>query len=211
MPRRLKPCLICETVRIAVRNRRGICARCRSKMLCRDCGNRYQMRKSGSRYCPSCSRVRAGKPAIGAWRTDPIVCRTCKKPFIRQAGTQLFCSYLCRPSNSFARPSRRGLSETYLINGMTCAEYAFSRIMADQGITLRYLEPRSRLFALNDTSYTPDFYERRRRIYYEVLGTRQAYQANKEKYREFIKAYPRLTFKIVKPDGTAIAFNEIAP
>jgi len=88
---------------------------------------------------------------------------------------------------------------------MTPAEYAFSRIMEDRGVTLTFIgKAGRRLFPLNGTNYTPDFYDPTTETYFKVSGTRQAYHKNKEKYAMFRATYPTLTLKIVRPDGQEI-------
>lgn len=44
--------------------------------------------------------------------------------------------------------------------------------------------------------YTPDFYDVERDVYIEVVGTRQAYQQNKGKYKVFRKEYPHIKFEL---------------
>jgi len=49
--------------------------------------------------------------------------------------------------------------------------------------------------------YTPDFYDGERNVFIEVSGTRQAYHANKHKYKRFMELYPELNFEIRLPTG----------
>lgn len=56
-------------------------------------------------------------------------------------------------------------------------------------------------FKLKDTTYRADFYCPEDNTYYEVVGTRQAISSLKSKIQEFIKTYPSVKFKIVKPGG----------
>lgn len=86
---------------------------------------------------------------------------------------------------------------------MTGAEYAFFRIMQDQGHQLIFVGVNGTRFKVGAT-YRPDFMSSDRKLYYEVCGTRQAYHANKEKYALFRQTYPDLSLKIVKPDGQEI-------
>jgi DNA-binding XRE family transcriptional regulator len=57
--------------------------------------------------------------------------------------------------------------------------------------------------------YLPDFYCPEENIYYEVVGTRQAYHHNKHKYILMQKEYPTIDFKIVNPDGSTFKTNKI--
>ena len=59
-------------------------------------------------------------------------------------------------------------------------------------------------FNLNGTNYTPDFYDAKRNVFIEVSGTRQAYHANKHKYKMFRKYFPKLNFEIRKSDGSIL-------
>lgn len=51
-------------------------------------------------------------------------------------------------------------------------------------------------FHLDGCGYRPDFYDGERNIFIEVSGTRQAFQANFDKYKLFIKTYPKIKFEI---------------
>lgn len=102
------------------------------------------------------------------------------------------------------QPRPKGLWQTFFIDGLTPAEYAFSRIMADRGVQLQFIGRNGTRFSLNTSTYRPDFFDPRQGIYYEVSGSRQAFHANKEKYAKFRKMYPDLPLMIVKPDGTEI-------
>lgn len=59
-----------------------------------------------------------------------------------------------------------------------------------------------RYFYLSDgTKYLPDFYDAKRDAYIEVVGTRQAYSNNKEKYSLFCVEYPLIQIEFRTPDG----------
>jgi len=49
--------------------------------------------------------------------------------------------------------------------------------------------------------YFPDFYLPDTKTYIEIVGSRQAYSANQNKYTDFKKQYPELDFRILTPDG----------
>lgn len=76
--------------------------------------------------------------------------------------------------------------------------------MRRQGICVKKIGPKGTQFVLNGTTYRPDFYDKKHKIFYEVSGTRKAYHSGKKKYQMFRTLYPNLTLKIVKPDGTPI-------
>jgi len=99
---------------------------------------------------------------------------------------------------------RNRLRGTFLVNDMTAAEFAFQTIMGRKGVRLKWIGKNGTRFALNGTTYRPDFHCVGTRTYYEVAGTRQAYHANKEKYAMFRATYPNLTLKVVRPDGQEI-------
>lgn len=63
-------------------------------------------------------------------------------------------------------------------------------------------EYEARVFRLSPhCSYTPDFYDAKRDVYIEVVGSRQAYNQNKVKYDFFQTQYPELKFELRRPDG----------
>lgn len=66
-------------------------------------------------------------------------------------------------------------------------------------------EPRK--FKLNGTTYTPDFYDIPRDTYIEVAASRQAFEANKHKYNEFVSAYPDINFEIRKHTGHLVQWT----
>lgn len=61
---------------------------------------------------------------------------------------------------------------------------------------------------MKDFKYEPDFYDCDRNVFIEVAGTRQAFEANREKYHEFIKAFPQLNFEIRRTDGSLINLTD---
>lgn len=64
-------------------------------------------------------------------------------------------------------------------------------------------------FYLDDNSiYTPDFYDSRRNVFIEVVGSRQAYHHNKEKYQLLKELYPKITFEIREYLGNLVEENE---
>jgi len=54
------------------------------------------------------------------------------------------------------------------------------------------------------SSYTPDFYDKRRNVFIEVVGTMQAYHYNKSKYDLMRSEYPQIGFEIRKSDGSLL-------
>lgn len=63
-------------------------------------------------------------------------------------------------------------------------------------------------FRLGDTFYTPDFYDGRRNAFIEVVGSRQAYHANKEKYQSLRSRFPKISFEIRTLDGALIEIDK---
>lgn len=53
----------------------------------------------------------------------------------------------------------------------------------------------------NGLKYSPDFYDKRRDVFIEVAGTRQAYEINKHKYALLKESYPCFQFEIRYADG----------
>ena len=56
-------------------------------------------------------------------------------------------------------------------------------------------------FRLDGCGYEPDFYDGERNVFIEVVGTRQAFHANFEKYELFIKNFPKIKFEIRDVQG----------
>jgi len=73
-------------------------------------------------------------------------------------------------------------------------EKMFARLLRQQKRKFTYQVP---IFRLKNSYYRPDFYLPKENLYIEVVGSRQAYHANKAKYEEFKKLYPDIKFIIV--------------
>lgn len=64
-------------------------------------------------------------------------------------------------------------------------------------------EHESHRFALPDgTTYLPDFYDGKRDVHIEVVGSHQAYYANKGKYEIFVKEYPDIRLEFRNEEGS---------
>jgi hypothetical protein len=63
-------------------------------------------------------------------------------------------------------------------------------------------------FHFNGSKYQPDFYDRERNVFIEVVGTRQAYHLNKDKYEEFRKYYSAINFELRRPSGEVLSETE---
>ena len=59
-------------------------------------------------------------------------------------------------------------------------------------------------FRLNGTTYEPDFYDRKRDMFIEVSASSGAFYANKEKYEEMKKIFPKINFEIRAVNGDLI-------
>lgn len=64
-------------------------------------------------------------------------------------------------------------------------------------------------FKFSGVYYTPDFYDNERNVFIEVVGSRQAYHANKHKYTLFRKSFPHIIFEIRKPNGEILNEKKI--
>lgn len=73
-------------------------------------------------------------------------------------------------------------------------EKQFADLLDKQNRKWQYPSPR---FEIEDTHYRPDFYLPDENLYIEVVGSRQAYHANKRKIEKFRKLYPHIKFIIV--------------
>ena len=60
------------------------------------------------------------------------------------------------------------------------------------------------IFHLNNVNYAPDFYDSERNVFIEVIGTRQAFHANKEKYALMTTIFPKINFEIRDNFGNLI-------
>jgi hypothetical protein len=63
-------------------------------------------------------------------------------------------------------------------------------------------EPRRFIFRYGE--YTPDFYDRKRRVYIEVAGTRQAFHVSKHKYYMLEKFFPSIRLEVRKTNGEIV-------
>ena len=59
-------------------------------------------------------------------------------------------------------------------------------------------------FRFNGKRYTPDFYDKEREIFIEVVGSRQSYHQNKERYEAFLISFPGIRLEIRTPDGNIL-------
>ena len=65
------------------------------------------------------------------------------------------------------------------------------------------------MFRLKDRmTYTPDFYDGVRNVFIEVIGTKQAYHQNKEKYDLFREIFPLIKLEIRQSDGSLLDETE---
>lgn len=64
------------------------------------------------------------------------------------------------------------------------------------------------IFKINGFRYEPDFYDKERNVFIEVAGTKQAFHTNLERYRQFIKACPKINFEVRHSTGELIPINE---
>ena len=172
--------------------------------VCRECKTSiHSVNRGNKQYCDECmsSRIRekrrlsARVSARKYWLSLPIkACATCGQPMRSRRST--YCSDPhCKPAIA---PSE---SPLFRINGMTCSEFTFYTVMTQQGKRLEYLrQGQTKLFKWDSTGYTPDFRDDDG-MYYEVVGTRQAYSQAYKKYQEFRQQYPDVPFRIVLPCG----------
>ena len=63
-------------------------------------------------------------------------------------------------------------------------------------------------FNMNGISYRPDFYDRKRNVFIEVAGTRQAYHANEHKYQLFNDLFPNIILEIRTVDGELLDLEQ---
>jgi hypothetical protein len=74
----------------------------------------------------------------------------------------------------------------------------------------KWIYPTKR-FNLGKTTYRPDFYLPNERLYIEVVGSRQAFHANKNKIILFKKLFPHIKFIIVDYKNNPLPYNNPIP
>ena len=65
------------------------------------------------------------------------------------------------------------------------------------------------IFRLDGKNYEPDFYDGERNMFIEVTGTHQAFNSNKQKYKQFIKTYPLVNFEMRYNTGELLSLTEM--
>jgi len=78
-------------------------------------------------------------------------------------------------------------------------EQIFADLLTAQGKDFFY---QPAVFHVNGIQYRPDFYIPSEMIFYEVVGSRQAFHQNRQKIDYVRQAYPFVKIEIVNPDGT---------
>ena len=98
---------------------------------------------------------------------------------------------------------------------MTAAEETFYRLMCDKGIRLDFIGHNhaskfalNARYSLNSKTYKPDFHLPGTTVYYEVIGSRCAFYAGKQKYLRFRELYPNLTLHVVTANGISIDLTQ---
>ncbi len=64
------------------------------------------------------------------------------------------------------------------------------------------------IFRADNFRYEPDFYDKKRDIFIEMVGTKQAFANNRKKYEKLMELFPRLKFEIRKVDGALLDIND---
>lgn len=95
------------------------------------------------------------------------------------------------------------------------SEEMFFELMAKRGIRLTRqpllrAKVSSKSFGNYVCKYRPDFHDPNENVYYEVIGTRQAYYQNREKIKKFLGLRPDIVLKYVNPDGTEYYSKKIS-
>jgi hypothetical protein len=74
--------------------------------------------------------------------------------------------------------------------------------MSARGVVLVWPVRRRFLLPSIETTYRPDFYAPEEGVYYEVVGTRQAYSANRHKYEAMAIDHPDIVLRFVRSDAS---------
>jgi len=85
------------------------------------------------------------------------------------------------------------------------AERIFAKFLKESGLEFVY---QPAVFHFNGISYHPDFYIPKDQIFYEVIGTRQAYSQIRQKIEILKNIYPFLKILTVNPDGTPYKYRD---
>ena len=64
------------------------------------------------------------------------------------------------------------------------------------------------VFKTNMFRDEPDFYDGERDMFIEVAGTSVSFYANKRKYEQFMKIFPKINFEIRRFDGLLMDIND---
>lgn len=176
----------------------------RTPNICRSCRKPLTTMSRKHYYHRACREVKdvLSRATANVWRRTSRICVTCGGSYDPRAANQRYCAPRCWPSTPYKVGSQRGLSQTFKIDGMTCAEFAYQVLMERRGMKVTYIGRNGTRFHLSRSPYRPDFHLRGTKTYIEVGGERRAFHANKHKYAEFRERYPDLTLLIVKPDGS---------
>jgi len=78
-------------------------------------------------------------------------------------------------------------------------ERIFADFLDSKGLDWEY---ESKRFRLGSTTYQPDFYVSSEDIFYEVVGTKQAFHSIRPKVELMAQFYPSVILKTVNPDGS---------
>jgi hypothetical protein len=136
------------------------------------------MKKSGA-------KCKCGKPAISRG-----MCRKCYGHEYRK-GTY-----------SGGNPYKKGTTRNPSTTGLLRAEHASEIRFIKNYFTHKDYIYQPAMFHLGDAGrYTPDFYDPNTGAFIEVVGTRQAFHANKHKYAAFARAFPTLVLKVLDVCG----------
>lgn len=63
-------------------------------------------------------------------------------------------------------------------------------------------------FRFQELTYEPDFYDAERNVFIEVVGTRQAYEQNKKKYKLFKEFFPPIVLEFRNREGDLCRHEE---
>ena len=122
------------------------------------------------------------------------LCCECKKNPIYNKGRKL-----CKQCYSKLRYEalKGGRIELFTVNRR---ELLFESEYFHKQMKPYYYEPA--IFQLGSAgTYKPDYYDIKDNVWIEVVGSRQAYHRNKEKYALFVKLYPMLKLELRLVNG----------
>ena len=163
-------------------------------MKCIECKTKEAVYEK-SQLCSNCYQKMRKEKILGK---STEICISCKKNKIFYKSRKLCNSCYHKLARS------KKLEKLYPKTNSTIAEIHFK---AEMDFVKNYFinnndwvyQPAT--FNLNGMKYTPDFYDIKKNIFIEVVGSKQAFYANREKYILLKQLFPKIKFEVRHSSG----------